>query len=91
MDQLKANIHGASALHDTDDTPVGAITIFEPVPQLESEDELRALYANDAKELATVLVGCLPQGTLDQLLILLLEDRASLMRVVAPNRRRRDT
>lgn len=90
MPQLKANIHGASPIHDSDDPPVGAITIFEPIENKadRSEDELHDIYTQDAMQLVSVLTGCLPQGTLDQVLIQLLEDYASLLRVVAPQRKR---
>lgn len=87
MKQIKANIHGASPLHDSDDVPVGVITMLEPVPHIEKEDDLKALYEHDALEMMAVIKGCLPQGTIDQLLILMLEDRSSLLRVVAPQRR----
>jgi hypothetical protein len=89
MDQYKVNIHGASPIHGDDDPPVGAITIFEPIPEsnTRTEDELRDIYAYDAEQLLSVLTNCLPQGTLDHLLIRLLTDKASLLRVRAPQRR----
>lgn len=87
MPECRANIHSASPHHDSDDVPVGVITIIEPIPHIDKEDDLKAVYEHDANEIMTVIKGCLPQGTIDQLLIQLLEDRSSLLRTRAPQRR----
>jgi len=86
-EQYKANVYGASPIHGDDDVAVGAITIFEPMPHEDSEEALRQTYEHDAGEIMKVLTACLPQGTIDQLLIQLLRDRASLLRTVAPQSR----
>jgi hypothetical protein len=86
-EHLKANVYCASPIHNDDQVPVGTITIIEPMPHEETEEALKQTYAYDASEILRVLRGTLPQGTLDHLLIQLLEDKASLLRVVAPQRR----
>lgn len=92
MAQYKVNVHGASPIHGDDDPPVGAITIFEPIENKDrTEASLLDIYQEDATQLMFVLTGCLPQGTLDQLLIQLLDDKASLLRVVAPQRKRMES
>lgn len=88
MPQFKVNVHGASPIHGSDDPPVGALTIFDPIENKDrTEDELKEIYTQDAMAIMTVLINCLPQGTLDQLLIMMLTDKASLLRVRAPQRR----
>lgn len=72
-------LHTASPLGKTDVKRV-RILICEVVPDLPSLDAARSLYDAEASLLAAALTDSLPQGTLDRLLIALMERCASLYR-----------
>jgi hypothetical protein len=50
------------------------------IPELTVENSYD-FYQKEARRLATVLIETLPGGTLDQLIVYLLERKASLLRV----------
>ena len=56
-----------------------ALTVTEPLPlqTTTSPDALRTTYRIEAAKILEMLLASVPQGTLDQLLIALLESRAS--------------
>ena len=65
--------------------PVESITLVfdEYVPQFSFNerwvDEARARFTEQGEELAAALLGVLPGGTVDQLLVALLRHRASVL------------
>jgi hypothetical protein len=56
-----------------------AINIEQPMPDFDSMDEARAVYAKEGKEIADALFSSLPGGTLDALLIEMLDRKRSLL------------
>lgn len=77
------DIRRAQPINDHGGEPT-VIRIVEEVPSLESvwaAEEARAMFAADATRLVDALYAALPGGTLDELLMRLLQRRASLFRV----------
>lgn len=66
--------------------PDGLLIFNRDCPEATSLEKQREMFQANAKEIMNVLTACLPQGTLDQLLILLLQDRASLYVIREPRR-----
>ena len=78
----KVSICKASPTRDPIDSVM--IDIVDEIPHdLGTLERHRALYEHDARELFDALKGSLPGGTMDALLRLLLEHRASLLRVTS--------
>ncbi len=80
----KIEIHHNQPFFNQTTEPL-VIEIAEEVPALKASengylDEYRIFYRMEGRALADALWQHLPGGTLDQLLIALLEKRASLMR-----------
>ena len=75
----KIRMYTASPLGETGVEGV-TIVLDLAVPELGSLDEARSLYESQATLLAVALTDSLPQGTLDRLLICLMERCASLYR-----------
>lgn len=63
------------------DVPSVLIDISDTIPMYEDLQVSRMLFDSDARRLFDVLKASLPGGTLDALLRLLLENRASRLRV----------
>jgi hypothetical protein len=58
------------------------IQIQKDIPDTPNYKEAVIVFRKEAEGLANALIGSLPGGTLDQLTILLLESKASQLRVV---------
>ncbi len=62
------------------------VEIAEPIPELKSSsegflDEYRITFRDQGRKLAKALIDHLPGGTVDQLLVALLDHKANLFRV----------
>lgn len=57
------------------------IEIWEDIPDTKDLNVAARLYSTDGNLLAHALLNSLPGGTVDQLLIALLKNRASLLRI----------
>ena len=70
---------------EENERPAANIVIGKELPKLEREEnwekESKKLYQEEAKKLYEILVKNLPGGTLHALLVKLLEEKASLLRV----------
>lgn len=92
MSEKTVNIYCA---HPTgkESIPTVTIQIYEPVPSDNVpgpnwEKELRVMYTKEGHALADALCFSLPGGTIDALLIELLEPKRTLFRVPFYNKRR---
>lgn len=61
--------------------PCSRIDIDIPFPETESVEVSRAIFAEDAKQIVDALFKALPGGTIDHVMILLMERKASVFRV----------
>lgn len=68
--------------------PSLSITARESFPEGLSLTDARALHTREGRELAEALIASLPGGTLDQVLIALLEHQASALQVPYPAQER---
>lgn len=76
----EVDVHRAGAIGDLH-VPAFVITGQEEMPEQASLRDARQLYADEGAAIAQTLIHCLPGGTLDQVLLRLLEHAASLLRV----------
>ena len=60
------------------------LTATKPFPENLDPDEARTAHLTDARFIVSALLASLPGGTIDAVLRLLLEHRASLLRVRWP-------
>lgn len=66
--------------------PTLAIYVHEEMPEMRSLEEARALYLSEGRQIAEALCQHLAAGVVDQILVRLLEHRASLLRIAEPVR-----
>lgn len=79
----EVQVHRAGAI-GAKHVPTLAIYAHAEVPETLSLDESRALYLEEGRQIAEALFQHLPGGVVDQILIQLLERRASLLRIAVP-------
>ena len=77
----KVNVCKAEGLGGEGEVESTMIDIIDQIPRFESLTVARMLYESDAQLLFDALKTSLPGGTLDALLRLLLENKASLLRI----------
>lgn len=70
----------------TGSVPVPSVTvkIITEIPNCDSLEHAREVYATDARDLAKALTTSLPGGTVHALLVALLEHKVSLLRIPEP-------
>ena len=79
---ITETVYKATRLGRDGVTPDGTLQMRDEFPDYRcSLEVVREHFEMDAHAIMRVLTGCLPQGTLDQLLILLLKDRACLFAI----------
>lgn len=81
MSEVTAIVYKATRTDQHTETPSGTIEMRSCLPDDLTLGVARVHFKSDARAIMRVLTECLPQGTLDQLLILLLKDRASLFAI----------
>lgn len=74
------SIHKASAIGDQS-VPDLLVSATEAFPELQSSLDASVLHQRNAEKIGEAIVKSLPGGTIDRLLIFLLEHRASVLRV----------
>jgi len=80
MSNGKINVHKAQAMPGCE-VPSCMIDVIDVIPEFESLVVSRMCYESDARLLFDALKASLPGGTIDALLRLLLENKASLLRI----------
>ena len=76
------SVHKAQSCHRQDGyLPDLEIKAEKELPEYDHIDASYAFFRNDANMIFQGLIHCLPGGTVDQLLLLLLEHKASQFRV----------
>ena len=78
--EIILHLHRAQPI-GSQSAPMVDVHIETEVPYIDSLDHARALYLADALRLVDALYASLPGGTLDALLYVLLERKASLLAV----------
>lgn len=82
------HVHRAGAIGEQH-VPTLAILAHDEMPEHTSLEEARAVYLEEGARVADALIQHLAGGVLDQILVRLLEHRASLLCIATPEQARR--
>jgi hypothetical protein len=82
----RASVHRAQDLSLEAQTPILAISAHQAFPHHESPVSSLAMFDSEAREIVNALIATLPGGTLDAVLVRLLEHKRSQFVVPIPTR-----
>ena len=80
MSKFSTTVHMADDIESLPSGKTTIITIGVPIQKSQSTESLVSMFNKDAKKLSEALIGSLPGGTLDRLLIRLLHNKQSSLR-----------